>query len=277
MAITINSNILSINAQKHLDTSQKSVDEATERISAGKRVNSAADDAAVLAIAERLNAQVRGLNTAMRNTYEGSYVGETADGGLEQVSNNLQRMRELAVQAGNGSYTDADRENLDSEFSALNEDIARIATATTYNGTSLLDGSTDSINIQTGASSSADDKVELSLASVDSVTAADASGNPASISTSNGATSAIDQIDSLFRSIDSARASLGATQNTLDNTIGNLQTRIETQSSTRSALIDADYAKEAADRASALIRTQASNAIAVQANVFPQSVLQLIV
>lgn len=277
MAVTINSNILSINAQKHLETSQKVVDETTERISAGKRVNSAADDAAVLAIAERLNAEVRGLNTAMRNTYEGSYVADTADGGLEQVSNNLQRMRELAVQAGNGSYTEADRANLDSEFFALNEDIARIAKSTTYNGTSLLDGSTDSINIQTGTNSSDDDKIALSLTSVDSVKAEEASGDPASISTSNGATSAIDQIDSLFRSINSARASFGAAQNTLDNTIGNLQTRIETQSSTRSTLIDADYAKEAADRASALLRTQASNAIAVQANVFPKSVLQLIV
>lgn len=276
MALTINSNILSINAQKYLDSSQKAVDEATERISSGKRVNSAANDAAVIAIAERLNSEVRGLNAAMRNTYEGGYVADTADGGLDQVSNNLQKMRELALQAGNGSYSDADRENLNSEFSALNQDIARIAQNTTHNGTSLLDGSTPSVTIQTGANSSAGESVELTLATVEPLTAGDGSGNLASISTSNGATSAIDQIDNMFQSISSARANLGAAQNSFDSTVSNLQTGILSQSAAHSTLIDADYAKEAADRASALLRTQASNAIAVQANVFPQSVLQLI-
>lgn len=277
MAININSNIPSIVAQKDLNSSQKTIDQANERNSSGKRVDHTADDAAELAITEHLNTQVRELNTAMRNAYDGAYAAKTADAGLEHISNNLQRMRELAVQATNASFSIADRRNLDSEFSSLNDDIARIAKETTYNDISLLDGTVDSIDFQTGSGTSANNTISLSLINVESVTAQEGSSDAAGIATLDEASSVISQIDSLFRSISSARSRFGAAQNQFDTSIDNLQSVVETQSAAYSRLIDSDYAKEAADRTRALLLNQASDAIAVQANVFPKSVLQLIV
>lgn len=275
MAQTINSNLMLLNARKYLDAAQQSIANQSQRIGSGQRINNAKDDAAGLAIAERMNAELRSMSAAMRNAYNGISLAQTAEGGLQEVSSTLQRMRELAVQSANGTNTDKDRENLDKEFSALNEEISRIAQTTTFNGESVLDSSDNSYTFQAGGGNDAGDTVSVSLPFIDSVMAG-SSGSFASIDSYEASLEAIGLIDSRINEISSARANLGSVQSLFESTISNLKTGFENQSAARARIVDADFAVETANLTRSLIQQQASNTMTIQANVDSSSVLRLL-
>jgi len=268
MAQTIDTKMMSMKVQKHLDSSLEQQKNSTDRLSSGLRVNSATDDAAGLAIAERMNSMIRGLNTAMRNAYDGISMSQTAEGGLGQVSDTLLGMRDLAVQSANGTISSADREHLDAEFSALNEEISRIASTTMFNGEAVLAGNDRSINYQLGPSADSSDTVSISLTSIDPISA--------NIGTYESSIASIDQIDTMLAEIASARSGFSAMQNRFESTISNLQVKFENQSAARGRIMDADFAIETAKMSHSQILHQAGTALSVQANVSSQSVMNLL-
>ena len=267
MPQTINTNVNSLTAQRNLNMSQGALATSMQRLSSGLRVNSAKDDAAGLAIAERMNTQVRGMNVAIRNANDGISMSQTAEGGLQEISNMLQRMRELAVQSNNGTNSDSDRANLDAEFQALDNEIVRISAATMFNGISVL-ASNSVINFQVGANTTADDKLAISTITVSAVEGA--------IATSGGASAAIGSIDARISAVTTARAGFGAIQSRFESAISNLQVSMENQAAARGRIMDADFAVETANMTRAQILQQAGNAMVAQANSAPQSVLQLL-
>lgn len=268
MAQTINTKLLSITAQKHLDRTQDEKTTSAERLSAGLRVNNAKDDAAGLAIAERMNSLVRGMNVAMRNAYDGVSMSQAAEDGLTQVADTLQRMRELAVQSANGTNSEADRETLNAEFSALNSEISRIASTTTFNGESVLNSEDRSIGFQVGSTVDTGNTVSMDLVSIEPLSA--------NISSPEASQAAIAQIDAMIAEIASSRASFAATQSQLESTITNLQVEFENQSAAHGRIVDADYAQETADYAHTQILQQAGTAMSVQANASTQRVINLL-
>ena len=267
MPQTINTNVNSLTAQRNLNMSQGSLATSMQRLSSGLRVNSAKDDAAGLAIAERMNTQVRGMNVAIRNANDGISMSQTAEGGLQEISNMLQRMRELAVQSNNGTNSSSDRANLDAEYQALNNEISRISAATTFNGISVL-ASNSVINFQVGANTTSADKLGISTVQLVSGTT--------SISSLDGASAAIGSIDARIASVTTARAGFGAIQSRFESAISNLQVSMENQAAARGRIMDADFAVETANMTRAQILQQAGNAMVAQANSAPQSVLQLL-
>ncbi len=272
MAQTINTNVMSLTAQRNLSKSQSSLSTSMERLSSGLRVNSAKDDAAGLAIAERMNTQVRGMNVAIRNANDGISLAQTAEGGLQEVNNMLQRMRELAVQSKNGTNSDSDRENLDAEFTALNEEIGRIAETTVYNGQSVLDASAASgveVVFQVGANNDSSNTLAIELKQIATISGVD-------ILDVSGAASAIDSIDAMIDTVTASRADFGAMQSRFESAINNLQVGMENQAAARGRIIDADFAVETANMTRSQILQQAGNAMVSQANSAPQSVLQLL-
>ncbi len=270
MAQTINTNVMSLTAQRNLSKSQGSLATSMQRLSSGLRVNSAKDDSAGLAIAERMNTQVRGMNVAIRNANDGISLAQTAEGGLQEVNNMLQRMRELAVQSKNGTNTATDRGNLDAEFQALNAEIGRIAETTVFNGQSVLDTSGGgSVIFQVGANNASNNTLSISLVSVSSIAGA-------AVGTVSGATDAIDDIDTMINSVTATRADFGAVQSRFESAINNLQVGVENQSAARGRIMDADFAVETANMTRSQILQQAGNAMVSQANSAPQSVLQLL-
>ena len=266
MAQTINTNVASLNAQRNLTTSQASLSTTLQRLSSGLRVNSARDDAAGLAISERMNAQVRGMNVAIRNANDGISLAQTAEGALEAVSGSLQRMRELAVQSVNGTNTSADRMNLQAEFSALGAEISRIASQTKFNGTAILKGGAGSFEFQVGAN--ANEKLKVTTTSVVTVGGA--------VSTAGAASTAIGSIDAKLAAINTQRANYGAASSRLSTTISNLQVAVENQSAARGRIVDADFATETANLSRTQILQQAGTAMLAQANSLPQNVLSLL-
>ena len=269
MAQTINTNVMSLTAQRNLSKSQSSLSTSMERLSSGLRVNSAKDDAAGLAIAERMNTQVRGMNVAIRNANDGISLAQTAEGGLQEVNNMLQRMRELAVQSKNGTNSDSDRTNLDAEFAALNEEIGRIAETTVYNGQSVLNESAASVVFQVGANNDASNTLAIQLTEVAAISGA-------TVSSVAGAAAAIDSIDAMIDTVTASRADFGAMQSRFESAINNLQVGMENQAAARGRIIDADFAVETANMTRSQILQQAGNAMVSQANSAPQSVLQLL-
>ncbi|MFK7854216.1 MAG: flagellin [Granulosicoccus sp.] len=285
MAQTINTNIMSLTAQRNLNTSQGSLMTSMQRLSSGLRVNSAKDDAAGLAIAERMNTQVRGMNVAIRNANDGISLAQTAEGGLQEVSNMLQRMRELAVQSANGTNSVNDRANLDAEFQALNSEISRIAETTTFNGVSVLNtaavgsgsGVADAtVVFQVGANTSSGGENTLSINLKEIETLELSSGVNANVSTVSGSLDTMLAIDTMIGEITSARADFGAVQSRFESAINNLQVGVESQASARGRIMDADFAVETANMTRAQILQQAGTAMVSQANSAPQSVLQLL-
>ncbi|NND90219.1 MAG: flagellin FliC [Granulosicoccus sp.] len=285
MAQTINTNVMSLTAQRNLNRSQGSLMISMQRLSSGLRVNSAKDDAAGLAIAERMNTQVRGMNVAIRNANDGISLAQTAEGGLQEVNNMLQRMRELAVQSANGTNSASDRSNLDAEFQALNSEISRIAETTKFNGVAVLNTSgtgsgsaaaDSTIVFQVGAntSSGGEDTLSINLKKVEGLE--DASGNSLDINTVSGSKSTMAAIDTMIGVITSARADFGAVQSRFESAINNLQVGVENQAAARGRIMDADFAVETANMTRAQILQQAGNAMVSQANSAPQSVLQLL-
>ena len=275
MALTINTNVQSLNAQRNLGKSQGSLAKSMQRLSSGLRINSAKDDAAGLAISDRMTAQIRGMNQAARNANDGISLAQTAEGALGEVTNMLQRMRELAVQSANGSNTTADRTALDSEFGALSTEIDRIASTTQFNGKTLLDGSMASgVTFQIGANAGQ----TISVTVGDSNVAALASGNLATvaIATASGAQSSITVLDQAINDVDTIRGELGAVQNRFESTIANLNNVSENLSAARSRILDADIAQETSNMTKMNILQQAGVSILSQANQTPQLALSLL-
>ncbi len=275
MAMTINTNILSLNAQRNTASTQNSLATAMQRLSSGLRVNSAKDDSAGLAIAERMNAQVRGMNVASRNANDGISLAQTAEGAIGKVGDAIQRMRELAVQSANGTNNAADRTNLQAEFAQLNAEVARVVSGATFNGTALLGGTPATFAFQVGAGTASTDTITVNAVdlsgTVTSVGALDISGADAT-----GATAAITAIDTAITAITTGRATMGAVQNRFDSVIANLATSAENLSAARGRIMDADFASETMNLSRAQILQQAGTAMISQANQLPQQVLSLL-
>ncbi len=275
MPQTINTNLNSLNAQRNLASSQGSLSIAMQRLSSGLRVNSAKDDAAGLAIAERMNAQVRGMNVAARNANDGISLSQTAEGALGKIGDAMQRMRELAVQSANGTNNAQDRDNLQAEFQQLNDEVARIVAGTKFNGTVLFDGSNASFSFQVGAGTDATDTLTINSVDLTATVAAVGALNIAGID-STGALAAITALDTGISDTTTARASFGAAQNRFDSVIGSLTVFAENLSAARGRIMDADFAAETAALSRAQILQQAGNAMVAQANQLPQQVLTLL-
>jgi flagellin len=246
-----------------------------QRLSSGMRVNSAKDDAAGLAIAERMTSQVKGMNVAIRNSNDAISLAQTAEGALGKVSDSLQRMRELAVQSSNATNTSSDRTNLDAEFQQLNAEVTRVLTGTKFNGNDLLGSGAGTLTFQVGAGTGATDTIDVGASDLTTGTgmAAVTSG---AITTAALATTALNDLDKAIDEITTARASFGATQNRFDAVISNLQVASENQSASRSRITDADFAAETANLSRAQILQQAGNAMVAQANQLPQQVMSLL-
>ncbi|MGN6527632.1 MAG: flagellin domain-containing protein [Burkholderiaceae bacterium] len=280
MPMTINTNIASLNAQRNLNASQGSLATSMQRLSSGMRVNSAKDDAAGLAIAERMNSQVRGMNVAVRNANDGISMAQTAEGALAQVSNSLQRMRELAVQARNSTNSSSDKDSLNKEFSQLQSEIQRVLGGTTFNGKHILGSDATSLTFQIGANTTADDTISVTTTNMTQDTSITTiTGSTAVIDATADATaigSVINNIDTAIDAVNDTRATFGATQSRFDAIITNLQTSVENQSAARSRIMDADFAAETANMSRAQVLQQAGTAMVAQANQLPQQVLKLL-
>jgi len=280
MPLTINTNIASLNAQRNLDSSQGSLSTSMQRLSSGLRVNSAKDDAAGLAIAERMNSQVRGMNVAIRNANDGISMSQTAEGALAQVGNSLQRMRELAVQARNATNSSSDKDSLNKEFLELQSEIQRVLGGTTFNGKHILGADATTATFQIGANTTTNDTITISTVdmTVDSqITAVTGTSAVIGASASFGAIgTVIDNIDKAIDDVNDTRATFGATQSRFDAIISNLQQSVENQSAARSRIMDADFAAETANMSRAQVLQQAGTAMVAQANQLPQQVLKLL-
>ena len=312
MAQTINTNILAMTAQRNLSRSQNTMATAMQRLSSGLRVNSAKDDAAGLAIAERMNSQVRGMNVAIRNANDGISLAQTAEGGLNEIGSMLQRMRELAVQSANGTNSESDRENLSLEYKQLAAEIGRISETTKFNGVKIigLDTPTDIASTSgadasygtTDAGASADNTPFIAASPgagtftfqvganqgetlnvvTNNIAADDGAVDSATTQVSIGgasagfATAAIDVLDDAIAQVTTDRATYGAVQSRFQSAINNLQVGVENQAAARGRIVDADFAVETAALTRSQILQQAGNAMVAQANFAPQSVLQLL-
>ena len=280
MSLTINTNLISLNAQRNLNGSQSSLATSMQRLSSGLRVNSAKDDAAGLAIAERMNAQVRGMNVAVRNANDGISLAQTADGALAQVSGSLQRMRELAVQARNATNSSSDKDSLNKEFQQLQSEIQRVLGGTTFNGKHILGSDATSLTFQIGANTSTDDTITVSTVDMtQDTTITTITGTTASIgaaATAGAIGTVIDEIDQAINDVNDTRATFGATESRFDAIIANLQTAVENQAAAKSRIMDADFAAETANMSRAQVLQQAGTAMVAQANQLPQQVLKLL-
>ena len=270
----INTNIASLNAQRNLNVSQSSLNAALQRLSSGLRVNSAKDDAAGLAISERMNAQIRGMNVAMRNAADGISLAQTAEGAIGKIGDALQRMRELAVQAKNATNSTSDRANLDAEFQQLGDEVTRLVGGTRFNSTSLLNAAT-AFAFQVGAGNAAQDTITVTSTDLSATDTAVAALLITGADATN-ATAAVTALDTAIDAVTSARATWGAVQNRFDSVISNLQVSAENLTAARSRIVDADFAAETANLTKAQILQQAGTAMLAQANAVPNNVLTLL-
>lgn len=274
MALGINTNIASLNAQNQLGKSQGLANQAMERLSSGLRINSAKDDAAGLAISTRFDAQIRGLSVAQRNANDGISLAQTAEGALDEVTNNLQRIRELAVQAANGTNDAKDKTALQQEVTDRLAEIDRLVTQTKFNGVEVLNGPADAVVFQVGANNGENISIDLSGNKMDTTTLTvnglDITGNNAAVGTE------IDKVDAALDLVNSFRGKLGAVQNRFESTISNLGTSIENLSASNSRILDADFAAESAKMAKANVLQQAGISVLAQANARPNQVLSLL-
>ena len=286
MPQTINTNLVSLNAQRNLSSSQMSLATSMQRLSSGLRVNGAKDDAAGLAIAERMNTQVRGMHVAVRNANDAISMSQTAEGALGKVGDIFQRMRELAVQSANGTNSAADRTSMNDEFVQLAQEATRTLGGTQFNGKNIL-ATTNNATFQIGANNTSDVD-QITVAAFDWKTNTDitatlgntilsGTGTPTvqitDVATAQGA---LNSIDSALNAVNSQRGTFGATQNRFENVVSTLMVATENQSAARSRIMDADYATETANLSRASILQQAGNAMVAQANQLPQQVLALL-
>jgi flagellin len=276
----INTNTMSLNAQRNLSSTQSSLATSIQRLSTGLRVNSAKDDAAGLAIANRMDAQARGMNVAIRNANDGISLAQTAEGALGKVTDMMQRMRELAVQAANASNTGTDRTSLNAEFTQLGAEVNRTLLSTRFNGQSILAGSAGGLQFQIGSNNATTDQLTVTttnmatatnVAAVTTATTAVLTGT-----TATNANAMITALDLAIDTVNSERATYGAVQNRFEAVISNLQIGAENQVAAKSRIMDADFAAETANLTRAQILQQAGTAMLAQANAAPQGVLSLL-
>jgi flagellin len=265
----INTNTAALRAQNGSRVANQSLSIAMERLSTGKRINSAKDDAAGLAIASSMTSSIRGMSQAIRNANYGISLAQTAEGALGEVTNMLQRIRELSVQSASGTYSDDDRANLQAEVAELTAQITDITTNTKFNGVTVFGTSDVTIAIQTGSASA--DQTTLTVTGFDL-----SSATGSDISTAGGATTALDNVDAGLKAVATTRASLGAGQSRLESTVNNLTSNIANLSDARSRIEDADFSAETTNLAKAQILSQASTAMLAQANQSAQGVLSLL-
>lgn len=271
----INTNIGALRAANASNSAAKMLGTAMERLSTGKRLNSAKDDAAGLAIATSMTAQVRGMNQAIRNSNDGIALAQTAEGALGEVTNMLQRVRELAVQSASGTYQDAtDRVYMQAEVDELTAQIDQVITNSKFNGVQLFDGTVATVTIQTGADGA--DTVDLTMADLTALAASGGAAGSYDVSTAAAANGLLATVDGELDTINSARASLGAGQNRLESVVNNLTSNATNLSDARSRIEDADYSAETTAMAKAQILSQASTAMIAQANQSQQNVLSLL-
>ena len=279
MAQIINTNIMSLNAQRNLSATQSALATSVQRLSTGLRVNSAKDDAAGLAIAERMNTQVRGMNVAIRNANDAISLSQTAEGSLSKINDMGQRMRELAVQSANATNNDSDRASLNQEYQALAEEIKRNLAGASFNGTKLFAGAA-ALTFQVGANAATTDQITINTENL----AGDAKftaviGNntkPDGIATVTTASAALGKLDDMLSMVNSKRAEFGATQNRFEAVIQTLQVSAENQTAARSRIMDADFASETASLTRSQVLQQAGTAMLSQANSLPNNVLSLL-
>lgn len=271
----INTNISAVRATNASNTANKMLGTAMERLSTGKRINGAKDDAAGLAISTTMTSQIKGMGQGVRNSNDGISLAQTADGALNEVTAMLQRIRELAVQSASGTYQDAtDRVYMQSEVDQLTAQVDQIITNTNFNGVQLFDGSVTSITIQAG--SDASDQVILEIADLTTLAASGGAAGSYDVSTATAANTLLGTLDTELDSISGARSLLGAGQNRLESVINNLNDNITNLSDARSRILDTDYSAETTAMAKAQILTQASTAMIAQANQAQQNVLSLL-
>jgi flagellin len=274
MGLRVNTNIASINAQRNLEGVTRTLNDNYRRLSTGLRITTAADDAAGLAISERLRSQVRSMNQAKRNANDGISLVQTAEGALNETSAILIRMRELAVQASNSTVSDSDRSTLNEEFSALLSEINRIGRSTEFNGIKLLDGSASNLSFQVGFGvTSGIDTIQMSIAPALATTLGIASLD---ISSAGIPGSAMEAIDDAINTVSSLRGTMGAVQNRLTSTINNIGITTENLSAAESRIRDVDVASETAALTRNSILQSAAISVLSQANVAPQGALNLI-
>ena len=275
----INTNIMSLNAQRNLSATQSALATSVQRLSTGLRVNSAKDDAAGLAIAERMNTQVRGMNVAIRNANDAISLSQTAEGTLSKINDMGQRMRELAVQSANATNNDSDRASLNQEYQALAEEIKRNLAGASFNGTKLF-AAAAALTFQVGANAATTDQITINTENL----AGDAKftaviGNnakPDGIATVTAASAALGKLDDMLSLVNSKRAEFGATQNRFEAVIQTLQVSAENQTAARSRIMDADFASETAALTRAQVLQQAGTSMLSQANSLPNNVLSLL-
>ena len=282
MAQIINTNIMSLNAQRNLSATQSALATSVQRLSTGLRVNSAKDDAAGLAIAERMNTQVRGMNVAIRNANDAISLSQTAEGALSKINDMGQRMRELAVQSANATNSESDRANLDAEFQALSAEIKRNLEGTSFNGTKLF-AALATLTFQVGANNATTDQIAVVTADLTKeakLTAvlggANGGGNPADIKDATKSREALGKLDEMLSMVNAKRAEFGATQNRFEAVIQTLQVSAENQTAARSRIMDADFASETAALTRSQVLQQAGTAMLSQANSLPNNVLSLL-
>lgn len=274
----INTNILALSAQTNLNRSASALGTAIERLSSGLRINSAKDDAAGQAIANRMTSQVRGMAQAQRNANDGISLLQTQESGLGEINTNMQRIRELAVQARSDTNTAADRTSIQTEINERVEEISRTVETSKFNGTALLKvtttGTAESLSIQVGANTTADDVVSVSK--FDGEALVNVLEGLADITDAATAKLAIDAVDAQVVIVDTARSEIGAKQNRFESTINNLANTITNLSAARSRIQDADYAAEVSNMTRGQILQQAGQSVLAQANQLPQGVLSLL-
>ena len=275
MSTMINTNLASLNVQRNLAGSQGALNQAVQRLSSGMRINSAKDDSAGLAIAERMNAQAKGMNVAIRNANDAVSLSQTAEGALGKVSDMLQRMRELSVQSANATNSACDRTNLNAEYAALGSEITRTLAGTKFNGVAMLGADAGTLTFQVGAGTTANDTIAITTTRLDNAASVTAVTG-ATITTAALATTAITNLDTAIDAITAERANYGAAQNRFESAIGVLQVASENTSAARARITDADYAVETAALSRAQVLQQAGTAMLAQANQLPNSVLSLL-
>ena len=283
MAQIINTNIMSLNAQRNLSTTQSALATSVQRLSTGLRVNSAKDDAAGLAIAERMNTQVRGMNVAIRNANDAISLAQTAEGALSKINDMGQRMRELAVQSANATNSESDRASLDAEFQALSAEIKRNLDGTSFNGTKLF-AALATLTFQVGANNNATDQIAVVTTDLNADTTmtgilggTGGGGTAAAdIKTADKSRSALEKLDKMLATVNAKRAEFGATQNRFEAVIQTLQVSAENQTAARSRIMDADFASETAALTRSQVLQQAGTAMLSQANSLPNNVLSLL-
>lgn len=284
MAQIINTNLMSLNAQRNLSTTQSALATSVQRLSTGLRVNSAKDDAAGLAIAERMNTQVRGMNVAIRNANDAISLAQTAEGALSKINDMGQRMRELAVQSANATNNATDRESLDAEFQALSAEIKRNLEGTSFNGTKLF-AALATMTFQVGANNATTDQIavittnlttETSMTGILGGGAGGGGAAAADIKDVGKSREALDKLDKMLATVNAKRAEFGATQNRFEAVIQTLQVSAENQTAARSRIMDADFASETAALTRSQVLQQAGTAMLSQANSLPNNVLSLL-